>query len=105
MYTLPPSTTLPFSHLQNYIRTITYRKTHHPSITNYKDYRFSHERRRRQFVASKPKNSCFTWSLTHPATTLTFSLADALFMDHKVHNSSSSLCSWTRKIIDHSEWC
>src|SRR5215216_7227729 len=77
---------------------------HHPSITNYKDYRFIHERRR-LFVASKPKNSCFTWSITHPATTLTFSPADVLFLDHKVPNSSSSFCKCTRKIIGHSEWC
>src|SRR5215216_140530 len=61
MYILPPSTTILFAHLQNYIRTITYRMTHHPSITNYQDFRFSHERRRRLFAASKPKNSCFTW--------------------------------------------
>ena len=98
-------TTLPLAHLRNYIWAITYRTMHHPSITNYKDYRFSHERRRRLFVASKPKNSCFTWSVAHPATTLTFSLADALFLDHKVHNCSSALCSCMRKIIGHSEWC
>ena len=78
---------------------------HHPSITNWKDYRFIHDTRSRLFVASKPKNSCFTWSITHPATTLTFSPADALFLDHKVHNSSSSLRLCTRKIIGHSEWC
>src|SRR5215216_2800311 len=105
LYTLPPSTTLLLFHLRNYIWTITYRTMHHPSITNYKDYRFIHERRRRLFVASKPKNSSFAWSITHPATTLTFCLADALFLDHKLHNSSSSLCSCTRKIIGHSEWC
>ena len=35
-YALPPSTTLPLAHLRNYIRTITYRTMHHPSITNYK---------------------------------------------------------------------
>src|SRR5215216_793094 len=75
---------------------ITYITINHPSITNYKHYRFSHDRRRRLFVASKPKNSCFTWSIKHPATTLTFSLADALFLDHNVHNCSSSLCSCTR---------
>ena len=56
LYALPPSTTLPLAHLQNYIRTITYRTMHHPSITTYKYYRFSHQRRRRLFVASKPKN-------------------------------------------------
>src|SRR3989337_745352 len=74
-------------------------------FTNRKDYRFNLDRRRRLFVASKPKNSCFTCSITHPATTLTFSPADALFLDDKVHNSSSSLCLCTRKIIGHSKWC
>ena len=52
-------------------------------FTNQKDYRFSLDRRRRLFVASKLKNSCFTCSITHPATTLTFSPADALFLDNK----------------------
>ena len=66
---------------------------------------FSQERRRRLFVASKPKNSCFTWSIARPATTLTFSPADALFLIDKVHHSSSSLCLCTRKIIGHPEWC
>jgi len=56
-------------------------------------------------MASKHKNSCFTWSIRHPATTLTLSLTDALFLDNIVHNTSSSLCSWTRQIIGHSEWC
>ena len=56
LYTLPPSTSLPLAHLRNYIWTITYRTMHHPLITNYKDYRFCHERRRRLFVASKPKS-------------------------------------------------
>src|SRR3989337_138671 len=74
-------------------------------FTNPKDHRFSLDRRRWLFVASKPKNSCFTCSITHPATTLTFSRADALFMVDKVCNSSSSLCLCTRKIIGHSEWC
>src|SRR3954469_25583945 len=37
--------------------------------------------------------------------TLTFSPADALFLEHKVHNSSSSLHLCTRKIIGHSELC
>jgi len=41
-------------------------------FTNQKDYMFSLDRRRRLFVASKPKNSCFTCSITHPATTLIF---------------------------------
>src|SRR3989337_667402 len=74
-------------------------------FTNPKDYRFSLDRRRRLFVASKPMNSCFTCSITHPATTLTFSPADALFLDDKVRNSSSSLCLCTKKIIGHSEEC
>src|SRR3989337_324946 len=72
---------------------------------NPKDYRFSLDRRRRLFVASKPKNSCFACSITHPATTLTFSPAGALFLDGKVCKSSSRLCLCTRKIIGHSEWC
>ena len=72
---------------------------------NQKDYRLSLDRRSTLFVASKPKNSCFTCSITHPATTLTFSPADALFLDDKVRKSSSSLCLCTRKIIGHSEWC
>ena len=66
---------------------------------------FSQDRRRMLFVASKPKNSCFTWSIARPATTLTFSPADALFLIDKVHHSSSSLCLCTRKIIGHPEWC
>src|SRR3990170_2134476 len=78
--------------------------TIHP-LMNPKDYSFSLDRRTRLFVASKPKNSCFTCSITHPATTLTFSPADALFLDDKVRKSSSSLCLCTRKIIGHSEWC
>ena len=66
---------------------------------------FTQDRRRRLFVASEPKNSCFTWSIARPATTLTFSPADALFLNDKVHNSSSSLCLCTRKIIGHPGWC
>src|SRR3954464_8617611 len=34
-----------------------------------------------------------------------FSPADALFLEHKVHNSSSSLHLCTRKIIGHFEVC
>ena len=34
-----------------------------------------------------------------------FSPPDALFLNDKVHNSSSSLCSCTRKIIGHPKWC
>src|SRR3954471_22708347 len=34
-----------------------------------------------------------------------FSPADALFLEHKVHNSSSSLHLCTRKVIGHSELC
>src|SRR3954462_2014098 len=34
-----------------------------------------------------------------------FHQADALFLEHKVHNSSSSLHLCTRKIIGHSELC
>src|SRR3954470_709191 len=34
-----------------------------------------------------------------------FSPAYALFLEHKVHNSSSSLYLCTRKIIGHSELC
>ena len=74
-------------------------------FTNQKDYRFSLDRRRMLFVASKPKNSFFTCSITHPSTTITFSPADALFLDDKVRNISSTLCLCTRKIICHSEWC
>ena len=66
---------------------------------------FNQDRRGRLFVASKPKNSCFTWSIARPAMTLTFSPADALFLNDRVHNSSSSLCLCTRKIIWHPEWC
>ena len=104
-YTLPPSTTLPWAHLWTDIWPITFRTMHHPSNTNLKDYMFSHDTRRRLFVALKPKNSCLTWSITHPAITLTFSSMDALFLDHKVHNSSSSLRLCTQKIIGHSVWC
>src|SRR4051812_31939728 len=46
-----------------------------------------------------------TWTITLLATTLTFSPADALFLEHKVHNSSSSLHLCTRKIIGHAELC
>ena len=66
---------------------------------------FSQERRRRLFVASKHKNSCFTWSIARPAMTPTFSPPDALFLNDKVHNISFSLCSCTRKIIGHPKWC
>src|SRR3954468_9732990 len=34
-----------------------------------------------------------------------FSPVDALFLEHKVHNSSSSLHLCTQKIIGHSELC
>ena len=104
-YTLPPSTTFLWAHLRTDMWTITDRTMHHPSITNEKDYMFSRDTRRRLFFAPKPKNSCFTWSITHPATTLTFSPVDALFLDHKVQSCSSSLrlCTW--KIIGHFEWC
>ena len=34
-----------------------------------------------------------------------FSPAYALFLNNKVHNSSSSLCLCTWKIIGHPEWC
>ena len=104
-YTLPPSITLLWAHLWNYIWTITYRAMHHPFVPIKKDYMFSRDTRRRLFVASKTKNSCFTWSITHTATTLMFSPADALFLDHKVYNSSSSLHLCARKIIGHSELC
>ena len=66
---------------------------------------FSQERKRRLLVASEPKNSCFTWSIAHPANKLTFTPADALFLNDKVHDNSSSLCLCTRKIIGHPEWC
>ena len=66
---------------------------------------FSQERRRRLLVASKSKNSCFTWSIARPAATFTFSPTDALFLNDKVQNSSSSLCLCTWKIIGHPEWC
>ena len=56
-------------------------------------------------MASKPKNLCFTWSIAHPATTLTFSPGDALFLNDIVHNISFSLCLCTRKIIEHPECC
>ena len=103
-YTLPPSTTLPWVQLRNEIWKITYRTMHHPSIKNSKDYSFSRDTMRRLFVASTPKNSSFTWSITHPPTTLMFSPVDALFLDHKVHISSYSLRLCTLKIIGHSEW-
>ena len=45
------------------------------------------------------------WSIARLATTITFSPADALFLNDKVHNSSSSLCLSTRKIIGHTKWC
>jgi hypothetical protein len=48
-------------------------------FTNPKDYMFGLDRRRRLFVASELKNSWFICSITHPATTLTFSPADVLF--------------------------
>src|SRR3954465_10669854 len=66
---------------------------------------FSHDTSRRLFVTSKPNNRCFTWRLTHLATYLMFSPVDALFLEHKVHNSSSSLHLCTQKIIGHSELC
>ena len=78
---------------------------HHPSIFNRKDYMFRQDSRGRLFVAMKPRNSCFTWSIARPATTLTFSPVDALLLNDKVHNDSSSLCLCTRKIIGHPEWC
>ena len=74
-------------------------------FSNRKDYRFSQDRRRRFFIVSEPKNSCFTWSIACPATNLSFSPADALFLNVKVHNNSSSLCLRTRKIIGHPGWC
>ena len=103
--TLPASTTLPSAHPQTHILTITDRTMHHPSIYEPERLHVSLDRRRRVFVASKPKNSCFTWSITHPATTLTFSQADAFFLDDKLHSSSSLFCSCTQKIIAHSESC
>ena len=55
-------------------------------------------------VHRTPKKCHFAWSITHTATTHIFGHAHVSFLDKTVHSSSSTLYSYSPKIIGHFEW-
>ena len=55
-------------------------------------------------VHQTPKKCHFAWSITHTATTHIFGHAHVSFLDKTVHSSSSTLYSYSPKIIGHFEW-
>jgi hypothetical protein len=71
---------------------------------NQKDYKFSLDRRRRLYVASKLKNSCFTCSISHLPPSLFHQQMHYSWMIKYVTAYPHYVYAH-EKIIGHSEWC